>query len=232
MGPMDGCVHAVEGASCVAASRAPDSCPKQLNAWKPHPARFLERNVNPPGFVHNLHRPHARANVVALAHSALRRPVALLAVLATLLLAATAWHEQLRDRLRLQAARAAQQRSLAAASPPPEVPSHPHSFVDSLPASLSIDEVLRDAQRHAAESGLQVQSLEVSPQPAAAGTLQLADITLAVQGRYAALLGLLAELSDRHPGLVIRQLSMRRAAQDPWVDARVSLALAARPPGP
>lgn len=176
-----------------------------------------------------------RANASApatLVHKALRRPVALLLALASLALVTLAWHAQVLDRHRLLQALAERNHALAHVAPAPVAPARPRSFVDDLPATLPVDEVLHDTQRLAAQSGLSLQAVEVAPQAVTAGALHRTDLTLTLHGGYGAVVGLMAELSDRTPGLVIRQLSIARAGQEQAVDARLSLALAARPPGP
>lgn len=155
------------------------------------------------------------------------------AVLLSLSLAAAAtfWRahserRQLRAVSSVDALQSTQQRDPAQPMP---APTREVDFTSSLPASASIDPILRDLQRFSVSAGIIFVSVDASARDATGRTLGRIEIAVTLRGEYAQLKSVLAQALDRYPHLVLQRLSLRRLAAPADVEATVNLLMLSKP---
>ena len=150
------------------------------------------------------------------------------ALLTALLLAAglaPAWQQdaaQAQAQARTQRAQAAQACRAASAAQAAD-------WRQQLPTAAALDERLAGLLRAALLAGLSVGSIEQRTVPGGSAGIERQQLTLALQGRYEALRGLIEQALQADPALVLEHLRLvRQQADGELLEARLSLVLLQR----
>ena len=156
------------------------------------------------------------------------------AVLAAMLLA----HRWSADAVRSELAAQKTTRTLIGQTEGTKAPScgPEFAYAQSLPASVSLDKLVRSVQDSAKAFGVTVPSVSGEPHPANERTLESLVVSITLHGGYAGIKSTLAESLSRFPSAALQQMSIKRAgaAQLAVEDANVQIVFALRPtaPGP
>jgi hypothetical protein len=155
------------------------------------------------------------------------RPAALAMTLAAVAaLAGATWHWRVSNRS-VQAMGVVQQLQsrLQAVPSANAAPASTGDFVQQLPATVSVEPVVRELQRASGALAVTLVSVSVNPRDPTARTLGRVELIVTLKGAYPKLKAVLARTQDRFPGLLLQRLSMQRAGAPTEVEARASLLL-------
>ena len=108
-------------------------------------------------------------------------------------------------------------------------PTRQADFSSTLPASVSIEPIIRDLQRFSVPAGVSFVSVDASAREATVRTLGRVEIAVTLRGEYAQLKSTLAQVLDRNPHLVLQRLNLHRQSGPADVEARVNLLLLSSP---
>ena len=105
-------------------------------------------------------------------------------------------------------------------------------FTRRLPSSLDLQPLLDEIEQSCSRAGVRLGAVQISERVAATEQLQRAYLSLSLQGSYAKLKEVLAEVLGHFPNSTLAQLSMRRKVGATDVEATLSLALWGAPTSP
>ena len=107
--------------------------------------------------------------------------------------------------------------------------SPPRTFVEHLPTGLSVEPLLREAQRHAAAENVVLSSVDANAVIPTFESLAQLHLTLVLRGRYTGIKATLAQVLARHPNLIVYRLQMRQGTAPGELEASVAVVLLGQP---
>lgn len=115
------------------------------------------------------------------------------------------------------------------ALPASQKPAPKQDFTQSLPLEPQVHAVLQELQRSTQARGVVLTSVSTAMVEATPQRLGRVSFAVILQGSYAPLKGVLADLLDRYANLAVQGLTLQRRGTPLDVEARLELLLLSRP---